>query len=174
MSLWVRFEVKCRINIRYITFILMLINFMNLAFWFIAFDVRISMSSLVQQLVHDTVVYYIGGSSVIDFYSLLSYCVEWPRDNSSQCKSEASNSNKSIHQPHFEVYKRLTLAYLSPPSKLKHCYTCQIFRPFKAAHCKVCDNCVQGFDHHCRWLGVCIGKRNYFYFYCFLVDLILF
>ncbi|KAK5991187.1 Palmitoyltransferase ERF2 [Cladobotryum mycophilum] len=51
---------------------------------------------------------------------------------------------------------------------VKHCRTCNIWRPPRAHHCRLCDNCVETHDHHCVWLNNCVGKRNYRYFFTFV------
>lgn len=51
----------------------------------------------------------------------------------------------------------------------RFCGTCNIYKPPSASHCSDCDNCVKEFDHHCPFVGNCIGERNYGAFTAFLI-----
>jgi palmitoyltransferase ZDHHC9/14/18 len=53
---------------------------------------------------------------------------------------------------------------------VKHCRTCNIWRPPRAHHCRLCDNCIETHDHHCVWLNNCVGRRNYRYFFAFIAS----
>ncbi|XAR55381.1 Protein S-acyltransferase [Bertholletia excelsa] len=58
--------------------------------------------------------------------------------------------------------------------KVKYCRVCKIYRPPRCCHCAICDNCVEKFDHHCPWLGQCIGLQNYRFYLSLLVSVLAF
>ncbi|KAJ2041806.1 hypothetical protein GGI08_006972 [Coemansia sp. S2] len=49
------------------------------------------------------------------------------------------------------------------------CRVCCVQAGPGTRHCKRCNKCVVGLDHHCRWLNTCVGKRNYWLFFSSLV-----
>eukprot|EP00438_Fugacium_kawagutii_P026642 Skav208633 [mRNA] locus=scaffold3433:180186:180728:- [translate_table: standard] len=42
-------------------------------------------------------------------------------------------------------------------------------QPLRTKHCRECGRCVRTHDHHCPWLGACVGEGNRVYFFWFLV-----
>lgn len=54
------------------------------------------------------------------------------------------------------------------------CVVCGIFRPVHTVHCRDCNLCVAEMDHHCPWIGNCVGKGNYSEFMALLgIEMIL-
>ncbi|XP_077894789.1 palmitoyltransferase ZDHHC19-like isoform X2 [Ictidomys tridecemlineatus] len=54
------------------------------------------------------------------------------------------------------------------------CPTCYFHRLPRTFHCKRCDICVEEFDHHCRWVNNCVGRRNIRLYLLLLVSLCLY
>ncbi|KIY68821.1 zf-DHHC-domain-containing protein [Cylindrobasidium torrendii FP15055 ss-10] len=46
----------------------------------------------------------------------------------------------------------------------RYCSKDEIIKPYRAHHCRICGTCVLKFDHHCPWIGQCVGARNHKFF----------
>ena len=56
------------------------------------------------------------------------------------------------------------------------CKKCNIVVPddLNTVHCDQCNICILNYDHHCNWVGKCIGKGNIIFFVGFLISFFLF
>jgi len=57
--------------------------------------------------------------------------------------------------------------------KKRYCNMCKLYQPPGSQHCRACKCCISGFDHHCPWMGKCVGERNLCYFYWYLAMVVI-
>lgn len=67
-------------------------------------------------------------------------------DNSERLPSEAKNK---------EIFSQF-------------CEKCQKIQPLRARHCSLCNACIAMFDHHCPFIGTCVGEKNRIFFFWFV------
>ena len=77
-------------------------------------------------------------------------------------KGNLEFSKEEIKKMEDEMFKTIRFY------KERYCSTCKIMRPPKSSHCRECDHCVKNFDHHCVFVGNCVGARNRANFIWFL------
>lgn len=51
---------------------------------------------------------------------------------------------------------------------------CEIYQAPGTSHCDDCNCCIEELDHHCPWMGKCIGRRNMVWFKLFNLSWILY
>ena len=76
--------------------------------------------------------------------------------------SEAvTNSDKILVRLSREEMQQLSKKYL------RICNICDCVKPPRAHHCRKCGRCVIRMDHHCPWVGNCVGLRTFKQFLLF-------
>lgn len=53
------------------------------------------------------------------------------------------------------------------------CTTCIVKKPVRSKHCTSCNKCIAKFDHHCPWVGNCVGALNHKFFIGYLLSMLI-
>lgn len=53
-------------------------------------------------------------------------------------------------------------------TETRYCEFCDLNPPMRSSHCKKCNRCVLRRDHHCPWVGTCVGMDNHLFFIGYL------
>ncbi|KAK6288257.1 hypothetical protein POUND7_014436 [Theobroma cacao] len=85
---------------------------------------------------------------------------------------EGSQSARSFQGNNVASWTKLVMDMypLGTPVRTCTCSYCNVEQPPRAKHCHDCDKCVLQFDHHCVWLGTCIGQGNHCKFWWYICE----
>ncbi|XP_054163858.1 uncharacterized protein LOC128961630 [Oppia nitens] len=89
-----------------------------------------------------------------------------------QNTSEYNKILKKIHDTRHETNindNKISQRY----AYLRLCHTCKTVQTMRSTHCRFCNRCTAGYDHHCIYLSTCIGLNNRIPFFCLNISLLL-
>ncbi|WWD00394.1 hypothetical protein V866_007306 [Kwoniella sp. B9012] len=67
-----------------------------------------------------------------------------------------------------EEIRGRSLMAKSNNGEIRWCRKCNGWKPDRCHHCRHCEQCVLKMDHHCPWVGTCVGYHNYKPFFLFI------
>ncbi|GMY11127.1 protein S-acyltransferase 10 [Fagus crenata] len=85
---------------------------------------------------------------------------------------DGSQLGRNLLESNPVSWSKLVMDMYSPGTSPRTwtCSYCNVEQPPRAKHCHDCDKCVLQFDHHCVWLGTCIGQGNHCRFWWYICE----
>ncbi|KAM5546926.1 protein S-acyltransferase 10 [Rosa sericea] len=85
---------------------------------------------------------------------------------------EGSQLGRPLLKDSGTPWSKLVLDLYPPGTSFRNltCSYCNAEQPPRSKHCHDCDRCVLQFDHHCVWLGTCIGVGNHCKFWWYICE----
>ncbi|QRV75536.1 DHHC palmitoyltransferase [Ceratobasidium sp. AG-Ba] len=85
------------------------------------------------------------------------------------------NAGAAALNPGKKGQSRPTYIQRRPPQtpvlaeEFRYCKRDRLLKPMRTHHCRLCATCVLQYDHHCPWIGQCVGafNRKFFLIFCF-------
>lgn len=90
-------------------------------------------------------------------------------------EEDSNNDSSAQNTSDTTVDVELGAVLANKPAEVSHepemhvCTHCNIVQPLRTKHCNDCERCVSRYDHHCFFVGTCVGQRNHFVFWCYLL-----
>ncbi|PSS00438.1 Protein S-acyltransferase [Actinidia chinensis var. chinensis] len=85
---------------------------------------------------------------------------------------DGNQSGRNFLESNAASWTKVVMEMYPPGSSVRSwtCTYCNVVQPPRAKHCHDCDKCVLQFDHHCVWLGTCIGQGNHCRFWLYICE----
>mmetsp|Transcript_16751 Transcript_16751/g.34530 ORF Transcript_16751/g.34530 Transcript_16751/m.34530 type:complete len:233 (-) Transcript_16751:2080-2778(-) len=93
---------------------------------------------------------------------------DWIEERPDLFHGDLSDVDEEFEQ-HLEMRGNSVLEAFEHEVGMNVCKFCRMVKPERVYHCRVCGSCVLAMDHHCVFIGNCVGKRNLKFFFLFLL-----